>query len=78
MNVIDVADLKDQLDKTTEWLAAGEVVRITRDGMPFAYATPNSLISSSEQINTSASDVSADALLADIRLSRDFASPVTE
>jgi len=50
MNVIDVADLKDQLDKFTDWLATGEVVQITRDGMPFAYATPNSLISSGEQI----------------------------
>ncbi len=40
MNVIDVADLKDQLDKLIHWLEAGEVVHITRDGQPFAFATP--------------------------------------
>ena len=40
MNVIDVADLKDQLDKLIDWLEAGEIVHITRDGEPFARATP--------------------------------------
>ena len=39
MNVIDVADLKDQLGKLIDWLEAGEILHITRDGRPFACAT---------------------------------------
>ncbi len=54
MNVIDVGDLKDQLDKLIDWLEAGEVVHITSDGQPFACATADVLpLPQGEPINDS-------------------------
>jgi antitoxin (DNA-binding transcriptional repressor) of toxin-antitoxin stability system len=76
MNVIDVADLKDQLGKLIDWLEAGEIVHITRDDKPFACATPISLISSSEHVNASASDLFADTRLEGAPVSCDPARPI--
>ena len=40
MNLIDVANLKDELTTLIDRLEAGEAVAITRDGQPFACVTP--------------------------------------
>ncbi|MCP8892111.1 type II toxin-antitoxin system Phd/YefM family antitoxin [Sphingomonas faeni] len=56
MNVIDVADLKEQLAKFISWLEAGEVVHITRDGQAFACATPTSANSPDVPADASASN----------------------
>ncbi|MES3100665.1 type II toxin-antitoxin system Phd/YefM family antitoxin [Sphingomonas faeni] len=40
MDSINIADLKDELDRLIDRLEAGEAVQITRNGRPFARVTP--------------------------------------